>query len=425
MTFRVFANANRRRRCAAILMLYLSVAGCSSPQGTNAIPILNVDRSDRDLRPTTGQRTTGYDVLFTFGSNVYGLAGWVPLANLIAVGGALYGTTAYGGTSGCGTVFRITTDGSESVLHAFNCTTDGAYPAAGLTVVNGALYGTTGGAAVYGQSGLGTLFSISPHGKRFRVRHTFVGVDGAYPLAAIIEKNGTLYGTTYGGGAFGKGTVFCFSPATGAEHVTYSFSGNADGSNPLGALLFLGGRLYGTTQFGGQSGGGGTVFRVTTEGAEKVLHSFGGGSDGLNPRAGLVAIGRSLYGTTEAGGTSNNGTAFKVDTSGNEHVLHSFRGGSDGSDPRAALTLVNGIFYGTTFADGSVGYGTLFQLTPRGHERVLHTFGTVPNDGASPAASLLDFDGELYGTTAYGGVSPPSCPKSGGCYFGSVFALRP
>lgn len=407
-------------------MLWAATPGCTTMGGMNVAPTANFAAGNSGSWQTAERPDTGYRVLFSFGSNASGLDGWVPEANLTAADGALYGTTAFGGTLGCGTVFRMTTAGNETVLHAFNCTTDGGYPAAGLSLVKGVLYGVTGGAAVYGQTGFGTVFRVSPQGQHFRVVHAFRGPDGAYPLAAMLEVNGMLYGTTYGGGTYGNGTVFRLNPATGAEHVMHSFSGNTDGGNPMGGLLFLGGRLYGTTQLGGsQRGGGGTVFRMALTGAEKVLHSFGSSPDGINPRAGLVAINQRLYGTTEAGGAYDDGTVFRISTSGTEHVLHSFGGGSDGSDPRASLVIVNGTLYGTTSAGGKVTYGTIFQISPRGHERILHILGTVPNDGASPGASLLDFNGKLYGTTEYGGASSPSCPKSGGCAFGTVFALRP
>jgi uncharacterized repeat protein (TIGR03803 family) len=119
---------------------------------------------------------------------------------------------------------------------AFGSGTDpGSYPAAGLAYVNGTLYGTT----VHGGSsnpqspnlGLGTVFAVSKSGTE-RVLHSFTGrPDGAYPYAGLISVNGTLYGTTSGGGANGYGTVFAVS-TSGAERVLYSFKGGTDGANP-------------------------------------------------------------------------------------------------------------------------------------------------------------------------------------------------
>jgi uncharacterized repeat protein (TIGR03803 family) len=168
------------------------------------------------------------------------------------------------------------------------------------------------------------------------VLHSFNGVDGVNPYAGlVIGKNGTLYGTTYGGGA------------------------------PPGI--------------------GGTVFQLTPpakiggDWTETVLHSFAGDSDGANPAAGLV-IGKdgTLYGTTQYGGTSNLGTVFqltpptKVGGTWSETVLHSFAGGSDGANPVAGLVIgQNGALYGTTTLGGvpytcglGPGCGTVFEVTP-------------------------------------------------------------
>jgi uncharacterized repeat protein (TIGR03803 family) len=118
-----------------------------------------------------------------------------------------------------------------------------------------------------------------------------------------------LYGTTYSGGTTGNGTVFSIT-GTGKETVLYSFGGGADGANPEAGLIKVGDTLYGTTAHGGGSTsrcygsteGCGTVFSITTSGAEKVLHGFGGGSDGFFPEAGVINVNGTLYGTTYYGG---------------------------------------------------------------------------------------------------------------------------
>jgi len=161
----------------------------------------------------------------------------------------------------------------------------------------------------------------------------------------LLDVGGTLYGTTYWGGATDNGTVFSVTPS-GAESVIYSFKGGSDGGNPSAGLISVGGTLYGTT-YGNPAIGNGTVFSVTPSGTETVLYSFKGGSDGAGPRAGLLEFNGLLYGTTLGGGNGN-GTVFNVTLAGTETVVHSFQGGSDGKDPQAALINVHGTLYGTT-----------------------------------------------------------------------------
>jgi uncharacterized repeat protein (TIGR03803 family) len=243
------------------------------------------------------------------------------------------------------------------------------------------------------------------------------GSDGRIPEATLLNVAGTLYGTTAGGGAGNCGTVFkvlAHSPTlVGTERVLYSFlGGTGDGCNPTNApLIELNGTFYGTTFVGG---GQGVVFSVTPSGVETVLHKFGGGSDGINPIAGLVALNGTLYGTTYEGGANGvngGGTVFAITPSGTETVLHSFGTGADGADPNAGLIVVNGTLYGTTAAGGTNGEGTVFSITPSGTETVLYNFSGA--DGAEPAANLLAVKGTLYGTTLIGGSAN----------FGTVFSL--
>jgi uncharacterized repeat protein (TIGR03803 family) len=161
---------------------------------------------------------------------------------------------------------------------------------------------------------------------------------------------------------------------SGKEKVLYSFDGAPDGSEPLSGLINVSGTLYGTTFSGGKSGcqnnfGCGVVYSITPSGSEKVVYRFKGGTDGGNPDASLLEVNGTLYGTTAFGGTNGLGTVFSVSTSGAEQVLHSF-GGSDGADPEADLIDVNGTLYGTTYYGGyekgcgGKGCGTVFALTP-------------------------------------------------------------
>jgi uncharacterized repeat protein (TIGR03803 family) len=353
-------------------------------------------------------------------------------SGLTAVNGALYGTTSAGGTSNIGTFFEVSTSGAERVLHNFGSGTDGATPLtlSGLSDVNGALYGTTD---VGGTSNIGTVFEVSTSGAE-RVIYNFQGgtADGSAPEAGLTAVNGTLYGTTEGGGQYGFGTVFKVS-TSGAERVLYSFKGGtADGSYPVTSLTAVNGALYGITTAGGASGGFGTVFKVSTSGAERVIYNFKGAPDGAFPYTGLTAVNGVLYGTTSTGGTNSCsnlstgcGTVFEVSTFGAERVLYSFKGGTDGSDPVAGLTDVKGTLYSTTQVGGTsniVGFGTIFEVSTSGAERVLYSFKGPP-DGAYPQSIMIDVKGALYGTTALGGVygnSGGGAPANG---FGTVFEI--
>ncbi len=399
-----------------------------------------------DARARLSNLTRTYKVLFGFGNNVYGDDGAYPLAGLTKINGALYGTTSYGGSYGSGghvgygTVYSISTTGAENVLYSFSGGTDGAAPASGLIYVKGRLFGTT---SAGGQYGAGTVFCVKTTGKDFRVLHAFRGgaTDGAAPMAGLVEIGGKLYGTTAEGGAYGGsnysgGTVFSINLATRSERIIHSFGGSSDGAYPVSGLIDVKGTLYGTTEEGGQHGAG-TAFGMSTAGAETMLYSFSGSLPAArNPVAGLTIMKGTLYGTTYGGGSANWGTVFAINLSGtDERVLHNFsNNGQDGMRPYAGLIAVKGALFGTTYNGGTAcrgsrgsgtGCGTIFRVNTNGKERALHSFGEAyKNDGLYPAASLTKVNGALYGTTVEGGIAPPSCPHSGDiCDFGTVFAL--
>ncbi|MBV8067081.1 MAG: hypothetical protein JO113_03810 [Candidatus Eremiobacteraeota bacterium] len=376
---------------------------------------------------------SSYRVLYSFRAGSDGM--W-PQGNLTDVNGTLYGTTWVGGGKGCiqsgppygcGTVFSITTSGNEKVLHSFSGP-DGAFPTASLIDVNGTLYGTTyrGGAhntcnTIGG--GCGTVFSITTKGK-VKVLYNFAGgPDGAQPSAAagLIDVNGTLYGTTIYGGTYNRGTVFSIS-ATGKEKVLYSF-GLHDGWNPNSGLTDIRGTLYGTTSRGGGRHVFGTVFSITTGGAEHVLRSFNG-YNGALPQGSLLGVKGTLYGTASDGGVrgAQNGTVFDIRKTGKRglHVLHYFdqySSGDDGRVPLAGLIEVNDKLYGTTWIGGSGG-GTVFSLSTSGEERVLHIFGP----GRAGVPDGLSPFGSLIGVngTLYGTTT-----SGGSDDDGTVFALKP
>lgn len=263
--------------------------------------------------------------------------------------------------------------------------TDGTNPDGKLLDVGGTLYGTTYGTTTDDNApsrcmntfalGCGTIFKVTTSGVETVLYRFGGGADGDQPNAGLLDVGGTLYGTTFRGGGtgcrgVGCGTVFEVTPS-GAEKVIYRFMGGSDGAGPEGSLVNVGGTLYGTTSFGGSGCGGsgcGTVFAVTPSGTETVLHRFGGRSDGKSPVAGLINVGSTLYGTTSSGGI-NAGTVFKITTSGAESVLYTFKGPPDGSQPQSGLLNVGNMLYGTTVYGGDkasscdgYGCGTVFSI---------------------------------------------------------------
>lgn len=239
-----------------------------------------------------------------------------------------------GGTGcdwGCGVVFKIDVKGEETVLYSFCSETgcaDGTNPSAGLVVGSrGNLYGTTVYGGYYNGSvclhGCGTAFKLTPSGEE-TVLHAFTGPpDGAIPEAGLVfGKEGNLYGTTLEGGNVGAGgpgfgTVFKVT-RSGKERVLYKFCSQhdcTDGDAP-GSVLVLDkeGKIYGTTPEGSGTGGyHGVAFKLTLTGRETVLHEFTSESDGSEPNPGLVFDKRgNLYGPTFGGGAYNYGTVFKL-----------------------------------------------------------------------------------------------------------------
>jgi uncharacterized repeat protein (TIGR03803 family) len=242
------------------------------------------------------------------------------------------------------------------------------------------------------------------------------GADGNAPTAALLQaSDGNFYGTTANGGANGRGALFEVT-LTGAETVLYSFMGDTDGSNSPAALLQgSDGSLYGTTANGGASGHG-TVFKVTLTGAETVLYSFTGGNDGSYPTVALLqGSDGNLYGTTLGGGAPQSGTVFKLTPAGVETVLYTFQGGLDGVDPANLLQGKDGNLYGVTQSGGDTnglgptmigpsGAGTVFKITLAGVKSFTQTF-TAGYSGIYPNTLIQASDGNLWGTTREGGVS--------------------
>jgi uncharacterized repeat protein (TIGR03803 family) len=366
----------------------------------------------------------GLTLLWSFTN---GLDGGNPYASLVqGIDCNFYGTTYNGGSFAVGTVFRISPSGSLTSLWEFTGGNDGANPQGGLVQgSNSNFYGTT---AYGGANGYGTVFRISPSGSLTNLWEFTSGTDGAFPLAGLVQgSDGNFYGTTYGSGSgsCANGSVFRISPS-GSLTTLWSFTGGNDGANPQAGLVQgSDSNFYGTTTSGGASGNG-NVFLISPGGSLTTLWSFTGGNDGSYPLAGLVQGSDSnFYGTTAYGGTDGAGTVFRISPSGSLTNLWEFTGGRDGANPQAGLVQGNdGNFYGTTYGSGSgsSANGNVFRISPSGDLTNLWSF-TGCLDGANPAATLVQgSDRNLYGTT-YGSGNGSS--PYGAVFRFSVFSALP
>ena len=308
--------------------------------------------------------------LYNFCSQRNCADGWASFGQLQqAPDGSLYGTTFHGGAKGDGTVFKITPfTGTLTLLYTFcsqsGCT-DGGGPQGLVQASDGNFYGTTyqGGANTNSECpyGCGTVFKITPNGT-LTTLHSFNYTDGEYPGSPLVQAtDGNLYGTTSNGGTSNNGTVFKVT-LSGTLTTLHSFDG-MDGSGPAAALVqAIDGMFYGTTYFGGADGLG-TVFTISSTGMLTTLHSFDG-TDGAYLYGGLVqATDGNFYGGTQLGGANDDGTIFKIAPNGKLTTLHNFDG-TDGSESNIALVqATDGNFYGVTWNGGANGDGTVFRLS--------------------------------------------------------------
>ena len=358
-------------------------------------------------------------------------------------------------------------------LFSFNGA-DGSSPNSVVQGLDGNFYGTTtyGGANCQAFGGCGTVFKITPTGTLTTLyslcRETNsdgVCTDGSSPNAGLVQgTDGNLYGTTFGGGTNGGGTIFKITP-NGALTTLYDFCSRAncaDGERPSeGVVQGTDGNFYGTTSAGGQepdqcSGllpgiGCGTVFKITPAGRLTTLYSFclkSTCTDGALPEAGLVeGSDGSFYGTTNFGGDEASqancfimdpfppeygcGTVFKITPAGRLKTLYSFcstlEGSTctDGAFPVATLVQgTDGNLYGTMFLGGTNGRGTIFKISPDGKLTTLYNFCSQANcaDGGFPKAGLVQgTDGNFYGITEAGGGG--TFCEFDGC--GTVFKISP
>jgi uncharacterized repeat protein (TIGR03803 family) len=284
--------------------------------------------------------------------------------------GSLYGTTSQGGILGYGTLFRFATDETGfSVVTSFDSATTGGNPFAGLTLgADGALYGTTSRGGI---GGYGTVFKVNTDGTGFFVLKNFdYSTTGGYLYwgGLIQGTDGALYGTASQGGIGGGGTVFKLNTNGTGFTVLKNFDDYAATGLNLYSGLMQGadGALYGTTYYGGSLDAG-TLFKLNTDGTGfGILVNFDGSTTGgYNEGGGLVqATDGTIFGTALQGGSNGQGTVYKLNPDGTDFgAQFNFEGSTSGAYPFGRLIRgTDSFLYGTTLQGGDVGFGTVFRI---------------------------------------------------------------
>lgn len=327
-----------------------------------------------------------------------GADGANPVAALVEDAmGNLYGTTqGNGAIAAVSTVFKLAPNGQETVLYTFDGPAGCCADAALVLDAAGHLYGTSPYAGESGcgrnRLGCGTIYEITASSiSRIRVLHNFDGSDGELPSGSLVrDSEGNLYGTTVAGGDLacvgtyngnvyaGCGTVYKLAP-NGTLTVLHAFTGQADGSTPLGVIQDSAGNLYGIAQVGGDLNcyapqGCGTIFKVSVNGSFSVLYTFPP-TVTRNPAYASLLLRDSegnLYGAKQADGAHAAGMLFKLDINGNFSDLFDFPvyGGPDGARALGITMDTAGNFYGDMELSGRFppacpeGCGTVFKLLP-------------------------------------------------------------
>jgi uncharacterized repeat protein (TIGR03803 family) len=358
------------------------------------LPLTYLHQGINDIRVIIGGDDDAADY---FAMAIKSTAAGVVLSNNV------FGTTFAGG-DGNGTVFEITSAGSETNLYSFSGQPDGANPIGNLVLSSNTLYGVTESG---GSNGVGAIFSLNIGSTNDEILYRFgtINNDGQTPKAGLLLVGNTLFGTTYSGGTGSGGTIFKINKDGSGYADLRSFAGGNDGAQPQAGLLLISNMLYGTTYSGGIDGAG-TIFSISTNGSNyHVLYNFSGiNDDGQNPMAGLIFSSNTLYGTTYYGGSNSVGTVFSFAIGGtNDTILYNFTNTPDGANPQAGLLLISNILYGTTYGGGFHNGGTIFSVGINGNGyNVLQDFGSFY--GGNPEAGLIIQGNSLYGTTSGGGA---------------------
>jgi uncharacterized repeat protein (TIGR03803 family) len=304
-------------------------------------------------------------------------------------------------------VFRFTTSGSFTYLHAFALSDSDNYffnPSGGLTLsTDGRFYGVTEYGTDYN---VGKVFQMTPDGM-VKTLHTFTGGDnGGCPFnPPILSMSGDFYGTTEGGcsggSSLGQSSAIIYRMNRNGNFTVLHVFSAADGYKAAGPLIQATDEwIYGTTGTGGEHDKG-TIFRINRDGHFETVYSFDG-AHGIFPNGWLVqANDGSFYGTTQDDGLSAFGAVYRLSPSHQFTLIHNFSGNSDGAFPRNLVLGSDGNLYGTSVRLNVKGGGVLFRITPGGQFTVLHNFDSGQSSpGDIPVSLVQHTNGLLYGITA-------------------------
>jgi uncharacterized repeat protein (TIGR03803 family) len=327
---------------------------------------------------------------------------------LKASDGNFYGTTWAGGDFFLGSVFRLTPAGEYTTIYSFTGGSQGCNPNTDSSLVqaaNGNFYGTTNNSGQAADSGV--AFRLGTDGS-YTVLHAFDNsTEGSSDLGPLVAgKDGNLYGANNKGGQFNVGTLYKMTPA-GAVTVLHHFGSSAtDGALPSGSLILASdGNFYGTTLLAQSSIDYGTVFKLTAGGRYSVLVS--NPSIGCYPEQIVDGKNGALYGVSACGGGPySQGTVFRVTTKGRITVLHQMLEGFDPVSPETLVLGDDGNLYGASPYLGTGNIGAIFRVSPSGQYSTIYNFEpgeALDGNGVIQAALTPDGSGHLYGSTEHGG----------------------
>jgi uncharacterized repeat protein (TIGR03803 family) len=292
---------------------------------------------------------------------------------------------------------------SVRIVHSFNGQ-DGSSPSAEAAPVRGPFGTVFGATARGGPTDEGVVYYLD-RWDRFHIAHTFTQGEGQpwMPSSVFVSPGGRIYGTTRFGGEQEAGPVFRLDPG-GVVTTVHAFN-YLDGNQASGSVALQDGYFYGATGFGGNYEGG-TIYRMSVD-TEEVSVVYENPAMFSNDAGMYYGVARGpageVYCATYGYDVGDyHGVVFKIDVSGTRTVLHTFEGGADGNRATAPpVVTADGTVFGTTYMGGTNDLGVVYKITPGGEYSVLHSFG---NDSASPFSGVvLGSNGKLYGTTMGGG----------------------
>jgi len=332
-----------------------------------------------------------------------------PNSLILASDGSLVGTTALISTPMWGTIFKVTNQGNYTLLHAFASDgTEGQGPTS-LFESGGILYGAANhGGKVNGfLSDVGTVYSLGLNGSNFTLlNQTFnAGAGCTNPVSIVLDTDSSIYGAT-NPESEPNGTLFKLGAANAVSPIKLLY-GNIFNQVILGPDTQ--GDLYGSIQNGGINGAG-SVFQSTTAGVLIDLVDMNySDTTGYTPAQLLLGKDKNFYGTTTYGGANSVGTLFKVVPNGTNSAISAFATFSSalpGGSPSSLIQGADGTFYGTMENGGpnGTGDGTVYKVSPAGVITVLASFDNGPI-GQEPSSLVIGSDGNLYGTTLFGGAN--------------------